>query len=85
MVPSMAKWACGREPPLGFDAAEVLEVGASCAADVLPEPVEQRKEVDRVPRRMAVVIRSRVDTGAVRADAAVAVEGERQEGGWLKH
>ncbi|MDQ4102770.1 MAG: hypothetical protein M3186_03285 [Actinomycetota bacterium] len=42
---------------LGFDGAEVLHVPTDAAAAVLPEPVEQRGEVDRVARRPPVVVR----------------------------
>jgi hypothetical protein len=39
------------EAPLWFDGGEVLDVVAEVAAQVLDEPVEQRREVQRVPRR----------------------------------
>jgi hypothetical protein len=44
----------GGQAPLGFDGGEVLEVVAEEAAQVLDEPVEQRREVQRVPRRPLV-------------------------------
>jgi hypothetical protein len=37
------------EPPLRFDGCEVLEVMADKAPQVLNEPVEQRRKVQRVP------------------------------------
>ena len=42
----------GSQPPLGFDRGEVLHVGAEVAAQVLDEPVEQRREGQRVPGRL---------------------------------
>ena len=45
-----------REPALRFDGGEVLQVIAAVAAQVLDEPVEQRGEVQRVPRGRGVVI-----------------------------
>ena len=67
------------EPLLRFDGGEVLDVVAEVAAQVLDEPVEQRREVDRVPRGPLVVVGRRVGRGAVRADFAVAVAGEGEE------
>ena len=45
-----------REPPLRLDSGEVLQVVAEEAAQVLDEPVEQRREVQRVPGRPLVVV-----------------------------
>ena len=67
------------EPPLGFDGGEVLDVVAEEAAQVLDEPVEQRREVQRVPGRPLVVVGGRVGRGAVGADRAVAGAGEGEE------
>ena len=53
------------EAPLGLDGGEVLDVVAEEAAQVLDEPVEQRGEVQRVPRRPLVVVGGRVGRGAV--------------------
>jgi hypothetical protein len=39
-----------RQPPLRLDRGEVLNVVADVPAQVLDEPVEQRGEVERVPR-----------------------------------
>ena len=50
---------------LGFDGGEVLHVVAEVAAQVLDEPVEQRGEGQRVPRRPVVVVGARVGRGAV--------------------
>ena len=67
------------EPPLRFDGGEVLDVVAEEAAQVLDEPVEQRREVQRVPCRPLVVVAGRVGRGAVAADPAVAGAGQRDE------
>ena len=64
---------------LGFDGGEVLDVVAEVAAQVLDEPVEQGREVDRVPGGPLVVVAGGVGGGAVRADFAVAVAGEGEE------
>ena len=48
------------EPSLRFDGGEVLQVVAAVAAQVLDEPVEQRGEVQRVPRRRGVVVAIRI-------------------------
>ena len=65
---------------LGFDGAEVLHLPPDTAPGVLPEPVHQRREVDRVPGGPPVVIPLRVDRRAVGIDPAVGVEGEGEEG-----
>ena len=49
-----------RKPPLRFDRGEVLKVAAAVAAEVLDEPVEQRGEVQRVPRGRRIVIAVRI-------------------------
>ena len=67
------------QPPLGFDGGEVLDVVAEEAAQVLDEPVEQRREVQRVPRRPLVVVAGRVGRGAVASHAPVAGAGEGDE------
>ena len=67
------------EPPLRFDGGEVLQVIAEEAAQVLDEPVEQGREVQRVPCRPHVVVAVRVGRGAVVVDPAVAGAGERDE------
>jgi hypothetical protein len=64
---------------LGFDGGEVLEVVAEVAAQVLDEPVEQRREVQRVTRGPLVVVAGRVGGGAVCGDFAVAVAGQGEE------
>ncbi|GAB3068439.1 hypothetical protein GCM10027186_21790 [Micromonospora schwarzwaldensis] len=66
------------EAALRLDAAGVLDVPALTAAQVLPEPVEQTREVHGVPRGAAVVVPVGVERGAVGADRAVGVEGERR-------
>jgi hypothetical protein len=68
-----------RQPPLRFYRAEVLRVVAEHAAHVLDEPVHQRGEVHRIPRRPPVVIAAGVDGCAVVADLAIAVTGQGQE------
>ena len=55
----------GGEAALGFDGGEVLHVVADVAAQVLDEPVEQRREVQRIPRCPRVVVAVRVGRGAV--------------------
>ena len=67
------------EAALGFDGGEVLRVVAEDAAQVLGEPVEQRGEVQRVPRRRCVVVAGRFGRGAVLADASVAGAGQGEE------
>jgi hypothetical protein len=54
-----------RESALRFDGGEVLKVVADQAAEVLDEPVEQRGEVQRVPRGRGVVVAVRIN-GQVR-------------------
>jgi hypothetical protein len=68
-----------REAALGFDGGEVLQVVAGQAAQVLDEPVEQRGEVQRVPRGRGVVIAVRVGGCAVFPDAPVGRAGEGEE------
>ena len=53
------------EPALGFDGGEVLHVVAEVAAQVLDEPVEQRREGQRVPGGLVVVVPGRVDGDAL--------------------
>jgi hypothetical protein len=65
--------------PLGFDGGEVLQVVAEEAAQVLDEPVEQRREMQRVARGPPVVVSVRVGRGAVGGDFAVAVAGQGEE------
>jgi len=67
------------QPPLGFDGGEVLHVIAQDAAQVLGEPVEQRGEVQRIPRRLLVAVGGRVGRGAVLIHAAVAGAGQGEE------
>ena len=67
------------EPPLGFDGGEVLQVIAGEAAQVLDEPVEQRGEVQRVPRGARVVVGVRVGGCSVLADPAVRRARQRDE------
>ena len=50
-----------REAALRLDGGEVLQVIAAVAAQVLDEPVEQRGEVQRVPRGRGVVIAVRIN------------------------
>ena len=69
------------EPALGLDRSEVLDVPPFGAAKVLPEPVEQGREMHGVPGRAAVVVCVRVNRCAVVADLAVAGQGEGQERG----
>jgi len=64
---------------LRFDGGEVLDVVAEEAAQVLDEPVEQRREVQRITGRLLVVVGRRVGGGAVLADAPVAGAGQGEE------
>jgi hypothetical protein len=54
----------GGQAPLGFDGGEVLHVVAKDTAQVLGEAVEQRGEVQRIPRRPLIVVAGRVGRGA---------------------
>src|ERR1017187_6092498 len=69
------------EPALRFDGGEVLEVVAGEPAQVLDEPVEQCREVQRVPGRLLVVVAVRVDRCAVAGDLAVGRAGQGHEQG----
>ena len=51
------------QPPLRFDRGEVLDVIAEEPPEVLDEPVEQRREVQRVAGRPLVVVGGRVGRG----------------------
>src|SRR4051812_426514 len=66
---------------LRLDGAEVLHLPPDTASGVLPEPIDQRREVDRVSGGPPVVIPVRVHRCAVTVDPAVAIEGEGQERG----
>lgn len=66
---------------LRFDGAEVLDVPADAAAGVLPEPVDDLREVDRVAGCASVVVAVRVERGPVGVDPAIQVEGQGEEGG----
>src|SRR5262249_6535207 len=78
-VQRIAMCRCGARRCLGLDGGEVLDVVAEDAAQVLDEPVEQRSEVQRIPRGPLVVVAVWVDGCAVLADLAVARAGERDE------
>ena len=67
------------EAALGFDGGEVLQVIAGVPAQVLDEPVEQRGEVQRVPRGLGVVVGVRVGGCSVLADPAVGRARQRDE------
>ncbi len=56
---------------LGFDGGEVLHVVTEVAAQVLNEPVEQRREGQRIPGRPVIVIGGRVGGCSVVTDPAV--------------
>ena len=56
------------EPFLGFDGGEVLHLVAGGAAQVLPEPVDQLREVQRIQRRPPIVIAARDRRGAGAGD-----------------
>jgi hypothetical protein len=48
----------GGEAALGLHGGEVLDLIASAAAQVLPEPVHQLREMQRVERGSPIVIRA---------------------------
>jgi len=60
---------------LRFDRAEVLHIPADAAAGILPEPIQQRREVDSVTRRPPVVVVGGIERGPVTIDPAVGIEG----------
>ncbi|HET6953407.1 MAG TPA: hypothetical protein VFI47_23715, partial [Acidimicrobiales bacterium] len=64
---------------LGFDGGEVLDPVARAAAQVLPEPVHQLGEVQRIQRGAPVVVGPGVDRHTLAGDPAVAGEGEGDE------
>lgn len=64
---------------LRLDRAEVLHLPADAAAGVLPEPIDQGREVDRVPSRRPVVVAVRVHRRPVRIHPPVGTEGECQK------
>src|ERR1035441_2618199 len=66
---------------LWFDGGEVLDVVAEEASQVLDEPVEQCREVQRVPCGPRVVVGVRAGRGSVVADAPVAGAGQGDEHG----
>ena len=61
----------GSEPFLWFDGGKVLHVVAEVAAQVLDEPVEQRREGQRVPRGPVILVGLRVGGCSVLADPAI--------------
>jgi hypothetical protein len=69
------------EPLLRLDPSKVLRLIAQHPPQILDEPVEQRGEVDRIPRRPHIVIGVRVDWDAVTLDLAVAVTRQGEEHG----
>jgi hypothetical protein len=64
---------------LGLDGAEVLHVPPDAAAGVLPEPVQQRREMDRVSRGPPIVIPVRIHRGPVAVHPPVGIQGKGQE------
>ena len=69
------------QPPLRLDGREVLDVVADEAAQILDEPVEQRRKVQRVAGRPGVVVGGLIDGSAVLTHASIAIAraGERDE------
>ena len=86
MAPRTAACRCGGEASLGLDGGEVLHLVPGAAAQVLPPPVQQPWEQQRVQRGAAVVIPGRVDrhprTGD---DLAVGGQGQGEKHRRLKH
>ena len=64
------------EAALGFDGGEVLHVIAEVAAQVLDEPVEQRRERKRVPGGPVVVVGAGVGGRAVLANPSIGRAGK---------
>jgi len=58
--------------PLALVGGEVLDPVAGAAAEVLPEPVHQLREVDGVERRTPVVVPSHIDRHPVAVHPAIA-------------
>ena len=58
---------------------EVLHVITEETPQVLDEPVEQRRKMQRIPRRPGVVVGARVGGGAILPDAPVAGAGQGEE------
>jgi hypothetical protein len=77
-VPRIAMWMCGASRRWGSMVAKYWTSWPS-SAQVLDQPVEQRREVQRVPRRPLVVIPLRAGGRAVSADLAIAVAGQGDE------
>ncbi len=61
---------------LGFDGAEVLHLPPDTAPGVLPEPIHQRRKMNRIPRSPPIVIPIRIDRRPLGIDPAVGIEGE---------
>ncbi len=55
---------------LGFNSAEVLHLPPDTTAGVLPEPIHQRREVNRIPSSPPVVIPIRVHRSPVGVNPA---------------
>jgi hypothetical protein len=66
---------------LGFDGAEVLHIPPNTAPGVLPEPIQQRREMNRIPSGPPIVIPIRVHRHPVTINPAIAVQGESEERG----
>src|SRR5690242_10163662 len=79
MVPRRATWTCGASLRWGSTAAKYCNVMAEVAAQVLDEPVEQRRERQRVPGGLLIVVGGRVDRHAAVVDPAVGRAGQRDE------
>jgi hypothetical protein len=68
-----------REAALRFDGGEVLDLVPGAAAQVLPEPVDDLREVQRVHRGPVVIVRVRVGRCPVRTHFAVRGKCEGEE------
>src|SRR5262245_45370434 len=64
---------------LWFDGAEVLHIPPDATPRVLPEPIQQRREMDRVPCGASVVVVIRVHRRSVAVYSPVRIQGEGQE------
>jgi hypothetical protein len=68
-----------RQAALGLDRGEVLHVIAGAATQVLPEPIHQLGEMQRIKRRPPVVVAVRVHGHALRVDSPVGRQREGEE------
>ena len=68
-----------RGPLLGLHGREVLDIPAHDPPQVLPPPINQRREVHGIPRGSPIVVPVRINRGPVVAHPPVRVAGQRDE------